>query len=470
MRIISFFYIAFLAASAFSQESTAKKCISHQDLVEISQNFVQFKSSLKANKTEYCIEDLGNDPFILLETLVLLKNIKINRVPYLTLDDLSIRVIQNDNWWDYLTSKVKRFDLKPKACPGNIAYVWLHILDEINLCKPFFIDGAHDSYATTIRLTILLHEARHLEAGEAGVHIACSAANQEKKCDSSIKDHGAFAAEIQALVDIAFHSNITGVDKHSLISHATRLSKVGFKTSPSILYSNNVFLQNNLGEIWQWQSNGQEPIKLVYKLKENSRMFINPKNLLTVFPNNQAPAYRLDLFKWQFMQTVGTYAEEYNRLTPEEKDQKLYFDYLNKAILSKKDLTIDCYIEREDILMTTGKPPEDLKILFSLEEKQDSIFALSHSGKVYETKCPKNKDQKPQLQLTKMTMPQNLKRFFVLNKINFGLTDQGKFVQLERSGSNFVIQKQIDFGLPNEQWTDLVVNSIPQLFEEMFKK
>lgn len=52
--ILPFIFLAHLASA---QEAKVEKCIPHQDLVEISQKFSQFKRFLKKDKAEYCLTD-----------------------------------------------------------------------------------------------------------------------------------------------------------------------------------------------------------------------------------------------------------------------------------------------------------------------------------------------------------------------------------------------------------------------------
>lgn len=462
--LLPFIFLAYLASA---QEDKIEKCIPHQDLVEISQKFSQFKRFLKKDKTEYCLTDLGKNSFILADVLVVLKNVKLHRPSYSVKDDFGERALADDNWWAYLTAKVNRFDLNPVECHDvRGAYVREDIQGEIHLC-PVFFKKAHDILGLVYRAALIMHERKHFDSGHEQ-HVSC--ASGPLGCDPSIKHKGPYAVQVQVLVDLAIHSNLTISfhDKNTILNSAFWFTKNVFQKPSNILLAESIYLQNKFGEVWRWRSNGQDPIKLVHKLKENGPMFVTSMGKLDIYPKG-GEAYRLNPLSWQSVEKVGFFIKEYNETKEEIKEQLIHVNYFTNTLLLHSNLSVNCTFGKEDIFLYTETFPEKMKTLFYFEKGYRNLI-LSESGKVYEIKCPKNKNQKLILQLTHMTLPTDLKRFFSLNNKFFGLTDDGNLVQLRGSKNNFIIQKQIRFGLPDEQWTDLVALSTAQFIEEALSK
>ncbi len=460
---------------AVSVDSRAdESCISHKDFFEVSQKFTQFKMFLKTGKADYCFNDLDKSSFILVETLVMLKNAKLKRALYSTKDDFSKQVFPGDNWWEYLISKVNRFNLKPSECHDyRGAYIMSDNPGQINLCPPFFSKFQRDPTVHVFRAALLLHERRHFDNGYID-HVICTENKQQKHddaCDPSIDYKGSFAIQIQSAIDMAFNSDIKGLDKKRIFMQAYWLANEFINKPINILYSHYIYLQNDHGEIWRWNSNNKDPIRFVHKLNETAQIFVSKDFELAVYPYSKSQlAYRLDTLEWKDSASIGTFAQDYNRHSSQEKEQYLSFNYTTATQLTRNKLNVSCRINDKEKNLTTTQFPEEMKTLISLDSTSGNNFVLSRSGRIYNVICPQNAKQIPHFRLTNMSAPQDIKSLFFIDNNYWGLTDQGRLVQLQKSQNNFVVIRNIDFQLENQNWTELAVQSVPQSLEEVVSR
>lgn len=470
MRLLLIFLFISASFSARGEE-TSIGCLSANDLTEVSRKFNQFDAFLKTTRNEYCKKDLGDKWFFVARALVNMKNLKFSPRTHQTIDDLSIKVLPDDDWWAYFTKRANRFDLNPKYCDSSTeAYVWNHIPGEINLCPIFF-----NSNNSGLAISLLMHEVKHFD----NVHHEPCRANQFKGmyCDSSIKVKGAYAVSVQTSVDLAFYSNIPEDEKKQLLYSLVQILDF-FNSELTLLKSTKFYLVNSLGEVWMWDLNSPEQaIQLIAKLKGPAEVLVSPASF-TIFPlDKKIDAYRLTL-NWLPSSSIGEFAEAYNKINIAERLTYLGPSYETGSELKNGTLQKRCQADFSEIAyFSTNKIPEPMEGFIYIDERltynnfmrgSEDSFILAKSGKVYQIICSNPAQKSLYFKLTDMTLPKEIKKFFVLKGRYWGLSDKGEFFELKKQGSSYVIQSQVKFGIANEQWVSVSRLNNLKLFDELW--
>ncbi len=446
--------------SATAEASKPRDCFSKEELVEIAESFSQI-AELLGNRDSLCRQDIGEKWFLTVESLVDLRQMNLSDpVEYKTKDDLTFKAIPEGGWWSYFTKRADRFVLDPISCTTSmVAYVYSHILGEINLCPNFFEEDRLS------RVDAFLHEVRHFDGFghatcERGVHKGAEGA-----CDSSLSLKGSYAVSMQASVTFGLRAKNYSEGERALARAAGLYYLANrFNAKTQVILSKSIFLGNSKGEIFNWDPEAPSQAQFVKALSGPSRFFSSGAQAIIYPKDLNKEAYRMAGDFSIPLDVLGLFAKSYNQESAQIRADYLAFSYQEGGgMLSNSGYKMMCGSELVEL--KSERFPEALRQIVEIEMEGEQVLShlVGESGKLHRATC---EGESILLKNDDLFVPRDLKRGVSIHDQTFGLTEDGLLYSLKKNGNVWTYGSLVEIDkLPNK-WSEIALRSEALLFDE----
>jgi hypothetical protein len=458
---ISIFSILF-SLNALAQDRLA--CIDLSDMNEIGQSFPQINRQIRDQKPEYCEADLGKEWFAISKSLEVLKNTQPDE-PSLDQDDaFTFKAISENNWWAYFTNRAGSFTIEGSCQTGVVAFVFGGFgggNGNIHIC-PLFFEQNISSQAS-----VMMHEVRHFDGFR---HVTCTRGQEEGNrgaCDTEITRKGSYAISVQTLVGLARSKQTSKTESALLESEAMYMAFNKFNKIPKVKVENSIILSNQSGEVYKWVPN-EEAVQ-VGQLNEAATV-LNSSGKFTIYPTDtNLPAYRMGKNLEERTQSIGLFAEFYNKETPSEKAKYSSVSYFGGGGLLKGN-TLITICDNQSLFEKNLDSEGDFSRIISLSTDQFDVerksFLLSKKGELIAYSCKDNQSNNLVFQNTGVKIgesAQNLAHSFGLAGRQYAVSTTGNLVLVTLNG-NSLISESLNMPIANKDWVSATPFSTPEIF------
>lgn len=419
--------------SGLSQaEASVESCLSSED-VKIVGRSISTKF-LEPSSLNLC--DSQSKEFKLHKILNTLKNLKISKAPLV--NRYNQNIVGHD-FWAYFTKRVsiiQEADLTAQSCAsGALAYVsQVESPNVVFLCPVFFEDGPYTVYE---KISILLHEARHVEGFAHSMCLVGSKVSAMGGCDELIEEQGAYAVSTESLAKMFFRGINIPDDERAKLKLALLESLESFNEQVQGLGNTAIYLEGVDGKS-AYYFDGVSLHRASYF--QRSHVVSRLLNL-QIFPLNGAEAYGVDVLKYNptRLEAEGICSKSYNQSPKHQRE--LLVDVIQDSIFSA------CVYENSLFGRIGFEEGEDVHInfpfkvssVFTSDEvrnyERDSFYVRSSGGEFYRVRFTEGS----RFVTTKVSdSVKEFSKIFFFNSDLTALTKNGKLLRLDSDSNEWV--------------------------------
>lgn len=433
MKFLLGLFLVLVATNAMAKG----KCISKSEMQAIAEHFGQYEDLAKQD--EYCLDD--SDDSRLIEALSYMRNLKFEEQMTPSKDELFSGRFAG-NWFDYFVKRINEFQVDERCAKGVGAYVYF-IMPTMFACKLVLTD----SFTYLDRVSIFMHEARHIDGFP---HVQCSAGprkGMDGACDERISDGGSYAVTVETYAQFSRYA----ADAHPALkayaaASAVTYADAAFSEPVSVDRSPSVLVLANDRQFYKLSTDTTSLGKLGLApelgkiVMRSQRMILFPSKL-----ENDA-RYVFARGEGEIAQQAGNIAQEYNERKPAERallvDAHMGAQW--SARVYKDKVRMECNPGMNDVteLSLGGEEAVSLLYLNGYSSGTRNIQLITRSGKLFELGC--SEEFVGSLEVSKRVLDRQFKRVYKVGELVAGLGADGSLYDIKGESSKAISLPGLD--------------------------
>lgn len=430
--------------------SWGQTCIPQSEMLEISQDFKQFKSL--ANK-EFCYDN--SETSNLLASIMFMRKTAFSPDMKNSTDELFSGRFSS-SWNKYFTERISDINIPKNCAKGVAAYVY-GFGSTMYVC-PMLLTA---NYTALDRASVFMHEARHMDGFR---HITCRSgprAGLSGACDNRISDEGSYAVTVETYAQIAKYA----VDLHPALkaysmSSAATYADETFETPVRVEKEPILLLMNEAGQFYSMNLTSPTEIKKLGQSPSLGRIVMRAQHMV-LFPEDKTLPAKFVFAKNEgdIAQTAGDAVLEYNSQTPVQKaDLKDMFSgaQWNARVYSNR-IRFACNPQSSDttdVSLPQGELAGNILHLNGYKRDSKTSYLMTQNGSLLEFGC---NNSRPYIKASSQSLDQKYKRVYKVASRTFAINLAGDFFEINNGqsskialpsevGSVFEIAPQFAFG------------------------
>lgn len=289
--------------------TTAEGCIPAEEMTEIASKFNQFNDLAGR---EFCYN--GTQGSALLEAIMFMRHTRFDEAMPKSSDELFSGTFADD-WWGYFTQRINRFEIDNNCPKGVGAYVFIFGGPTMYVCTMML----NDVFAAMDRVSIFMHEARHLDGFP---HTTCSQgprAGLRGACDNHISQGGSYAVTVETYAQMAKY----GPDLHPAMRAYARSASIiyadeAFEVPTQIDREDHLLLMTSSREFYRLSLDGSHALERLGDSPSLGRIVLRGRHMMLVPEDRSLDAqYVFARNEGEIVQTPHEFAVDYNAQPPE---------------------------------------------------------------------------------------------------------------------------------------------------------
>lgn len=423
---VSIFFL-FLTQIFIFSHGFAADCVSVSDMNEIVAKFPQFQN---LGGKEFCYDDSSTSHLI--AGIMFMRQTKFDSNMPPSKDEVFSGKFAN-NWWNYFTTRIKKFNVQSNCPKGVGAFVMPSFGNQTMFVCPLMLSNAFTALDSA---SVYMHEARHIDGFP---HMTCT--NGPRKgiqgaCDNRITDAGSYAVTVETYAQIARYSQ----NVHPAMKAYSKASSIiygfeAFEYPAQINFTPDFVVMTNDQNFHQLATDGGLKITQLGSAPHLGQIMIR-REYFILFPDdkNLPAGYVFTKGEGELTQSAGADAVEYNSQTPQEKAQLVGIHYAGtwgaKVTANKIRFICDTYGSGNKVEqpISGGNP---VSIVYP--NGYDKLSTMAHiqldNGTILEFGCQDKNT--PYVKTSALHFDQVYKRIYKAGATTLGLTFDGHLFSLK---------------------------------------